>query len=142
MQLVSNLKRGLRSLEEQADEINGFCDAIIRRNDEMAFELDKRKKRNDEMMQMIRRCQEMIVRLVSPVKGAGPTVNQIHELRQEAMIYANILEGFLTNSPVAAYKEARAKDLKDIKLKYKTATKAITESGKVVPATKPKGKKK
>lgn len=91
MELIKNLKRTLRGLDEQADELNGFYDAIIRRNDEMAQELDRRYKLNAEVMQALRRCQEMIVKLAEAADG---------DLRQEGMIYANILEGLITNDEV------------------------------------------
>ena len=133
MELIKNLKRTLRGLDEQADELNGFYDAIIRRNDEMAQELDRRHKLNAEVMQALRRCQEMIVKLAESTDG---------DLRQEGMIYANILEGILTHSAVQAYEEATAKFLANIKLKFQSPADALTESGKVVPVKKPKGKKK
>lgn len=88
MELIKNLKRILEDADEKIKEIEGLNASLEKANAELTIKYRKLRNSNEELKAALSRCKDMIERL----REAGSP----NELRHEASIYLNILEGLIS----------------------------------------------
>lgn len=95
MELIKNLKRILEDADEKIKEIEGLNASLEKANAELTIKYRKLRNSNQELKAALGRCKDMIERL----REAGSP----NELRHEASIYLNILEGLITEAVIKPY---------------------------------------
>lgn len=95
MELIKNLKRILEDADEKIKEIEGLNASLEKANAELTTKYRKLRNSNEELKAALSRCKDMIERL----REAGSP----NELRHEASIYLNILEGLITEKVIKPY---------------------------------------